>query len=248
MWPRLKLAGKRVAILWLGSGGAPRPCLTLCSALCFAVPNPQAARQGVSCWVPSCPGFPCTWAETREKAMHPSGLSGCNSITGKCKQALWFPCSPAGKMSTIMYATWCSGISTSSRLWGTSYDILFQWLLSACLFSLKTIYWLFDFSIFSPFFCPFFSLQLLLIMLLELLLTSCKCVQNFVMYLTKSCLTTPVVWALWLGFAVVKTAERKITPKTTERPLVSKSSLQPDRKYLSVACHRLLCRELAQVI
>lgn len=48
----------------------------------------------------------------------------------------------------------------------------------------------------------FFFLQLLLIMLLELLHTSCECVEKFVVYLTKSCLTTPMVWALWLGFAV----------------------------------------------
>lgn len=59
-----------------------------------------------------------------------------------------------------------------------------------------------------------------------------------------------MVCALWLGFSLAKNKERekKKKAKTTEGASVSKSSLQPGRKPLSVACHRLLRRELAQVI
>lgn len=42
-------------------------------------------------------------------------------------------------------------------------------------------------------------------MLSELLLTSCECIWNCAMYLTKSSLTASAVWALWLGFTVAKT-------------------------------------------
>lgn len=188
MWPRPKLAEKRVVIPWPGKRVFSQAISELVLSAGPRSPDSPGSQMGGPVEEHCCsrlPRLPLDTGRKREKVVHPSRQSECNGITGNCSQALQFPCRPTVKTSAIMHSTWCSGISISSWLWRTSYTFLFQWFLSVCL-CWQPFISSSAFPYFFHSFCPFFfCLQCLLIMLLNLLPTSCECTWKCVVYLTK---------------------------------------------------------------
>lgn len=181
MGPRPKLAGERVVMSWPGKWVFSQAVSKLVLSIVphsLDSPGSQAGVLLKSTAAPCCLSLPWTPAKKKKREVCASQqAAGCNSVTGKCSQALHFPCSHAGKSSAILHDTWFSGISTSPRFWTNCYSFPLQSLFSVCL-CWQSFISSSAFPYFFPSFCSLFCLQLLFIMLLVLLLTFCECIWN----------------------------------------------------------------------